>query len=222
MTCARSATASASSIRSCSAHLSAAWSRSPMPRATRRTLPKLVLISTDGRPEAAHLDRRVELFERFGGPEVGALARRRFLQVQGHTGEASLDAWRRLAMPLYFRIPRDPDMARRAVNRSDVLLWFSRPGGESHSFNHVSGSASDPVPDPGARRRRRSRCTRSKARPISQPPCRRIWCSSSGLQIAGHAVIPDAPERAMAAIRDFIARASNALAKRNRRPEGAG
>src|ERR1700738_1484268 len=32
----------------------------------------------------SYRDRRVELFERFGGPEVGALARRRFLEVQGH------------------------------------------------------------------------------------------------------------------------------------------
>jgi proline iminopeptidase len=95
---------------------------------------KLILISTAA-SGAEYLNRRIELFERFGGPEVGALARRHFVEVKGHTGQASLDAWRRLAMPHYFRSPRDPDMARRAVSRSDVLLWFSRPDGESHSFN---------------------------------------------------------------------------------------
>src|SRR3954451_17347821 len=40
---------------------------------------KLILISTAA-AGAEYLDRRIELFERFGGPEVGALARRRFLE----------------------------------------------------------------------------------------------------------------------------------------------
>ena len=74
------------------------------------------------------------LFERFGGPEVGALARRRFFEVQGHD-EASLEAWRRLALPHYFRNPRHPDVARRAVSRPEVLQWFTRPGGESLTFD---------------------------------------------------------------------------------------
>ena len=94
----------------------------------------LVLISTEA-AGGTHRDRRVALFERFGGAEVGALARRRFLEVQGQGDRAALDAWRRLAMPLYTRTPRDPDMARRAINRSEVLHWFTRPGGESHAFN---------------------------------------------------------------------------------------
>jgi pimeloyl-ACP methyl ester carboxylesterase len=63
------------------------------------------------------------------------MARRRFLEVGGHTDRASLDAWQRLALPLYTRTPRDPDMARRAVIRSEVLRWFTKPDGESHTFN---------------------------------------------------------------------------------------
>jgi len=39
-----------------------------------------VLISTEAAGDT-YLDRRVALFERFGGPEAGALARRRFLEV---------------------------------------------------------------------------------------------------------------------------------------------
>src|SRR5258708_33618649 len=39
---------------------------------------RLVLISTEA-AGGTHLDRRVALFERFRGPEGGALARRRFL-----------------------------------------------------------------------------------------------------------------------------------------------
>jgi pimeloyl-ACP methyl ester carboxylesterase len=84
-----------------------------------------------------HRDRHVALFERFGGPEVGALARRRFLEVEGHADQASLDAWRRLAFPIYTRTPRDPDMARRAISRPEVQLWFTKPGGASHTFNKL-------------------------------------------------------------------------------------
>jgi proline iminopeptidase len=40
---------------------------------------KLILVSTEAAGHS-HLERRVALFERFGGPEVGALARRRFLE----------------------------------------------------------------------------------------------------------------------------------------------
>ena len=46
---------------------------------------KLVLISTEAAGDS-YLDRRVALFERFGGPEVGALARRRFLDARRATG----------------------------------------------------------------------------------------------------------------------------------------
>ena len=96
---------------------------------------KLILISTEA-AGGSYPERRVELFERFGGPEVGALARRRFLEATGPSGPglARCD-WRRLAMPHYTRVPRDPDMARRAVSRPEVLQWFTRPGGESRSFN---------------------------------------------------------------------------------------
>src|ERR1043166_6732017 len=90
---------------------------------------KLILISTEAAGDT-HLDRRVALFERFGGPEVGALARRRFLESQGHTDPASVEAWLRLAFPLYTRTRRDPDVAKRAVRSPDVTHWFTRPGGE--------------------------------------------------------------------------------------------
>ena len=96
---------------------------------------RLVLISTEAAGDS-YLDRRVALFERFGGPEVGALARRRFLDVDGGRDQAAVDAWRRLAFPVYTRTPRDPNIASRAVGRSEVgLRWFAKHGGESHSFN---------------------------------------------------------------------------------------
>ena len=165
---------------------------------------KLILISTAA-SGGDHLNRRIELFERFGGPEVGALARRHFLEVKGHTGQASLDAWRRLAIPHYFRSPRDPDMARRAVSRADVLLWFTRPDGESHSFNlfpdlHriqcptlVLGGEDDPMHP-----------IESQADIAAALPTHLVQFER--FANCGHAVMPDAPERTAAVIRDFIMR----------------
>jgi proline iminopeptidase len=166
---------------------------------------KLILISTAA-SGAEHFNRRIELFTRFGGPEVGALARRHFLEDKGHTGQTSLDAWRRLAIPHYFRRPRDPDMARRAVNRSDVLLWFTRPGGESHSYNlfpdlHriqcptlVLGGEDDPMHP-----------IESQADIAAALPPHLVQFER--FADCGHAVMPDAPERTTAVIRDFIKQA---------------
>jgi pimeloyl-ACP methyl ester carboxylesterase len=163
---------------------------------------KLVLISTEA-AGGTHRDRRVELFERFGGPEVGALARRRFLEVQGHIDQASLDAWRRLAFPLYTRTPRDPDMARRAVSRPEVQHWFTKPDGESHTFNMfpdlcriqcptlVLGGEDDPMLP--------IECQADLAAALPAHLVR-----FERFADCGHAVVPDAPERAMAVIRDFI------------------
>ena len=163
----------------------------------------LVLISTEA-AGGTHRDRRVALFERFGGAEVGALARRRFLEVQGQADRAALDAWRQLAMPLYTRTARDPDMARRAINRSEVLHWFTRPGGESHAFNMfpdlgriqcptlVLGGEDDPMIP--------IECQADIAAAL--PP---HLVQFERFANCGHAVVPDAPERAIAVIRDFIA-----------------
>lgn len=165
---------------------------------------KLILISTAA-SGAEYLNRRIALFERFGGPEVGALARRHFLEVRGHTGQASLDAWRRLAMPHYFRKPRDPNMGRRAVSRSEVLFWFTRPGGESHSYNFfpdlhriqcptlVLGGEDDPMHPI------ESQMDIAAALPPHLVQFERF-------ADCGHAVMPDAPARTTAVIRDFIAR----------------
>lgn len=80
---------------------------------------KLVLISTEA-VGGSYPERRVALFERFGGAEAGALARQRFLEAQGHPDQASIDAWRRLAMPLYTRLPRNADALRRAAGAQEA------------------------------------------------------------------------------------------------------
>jgi proline iminopeptidase len=165
---------------------------------------KLVLISTEAKG-GSYRERRVALFERFGGAEVGALARRRFLETEGHPDLASVEAWRRLAMPHYTRIPRDPDMARRAVNRPEVLQWFTRPGGESRSFNMlgdlhriqcptlVLGGEDDPIHP-----------IESQADIAAALPPHLVQFER--FENCRHAMITDAPERTIAVIRDFIAR----------------
>jgi pimeloyl-ACP methyl ester carboxylesterase len=163
---------------------------------------KLVLISTAA-SGGEYREQRVELFERFGGREVGALARRRFLEAQGHPDQASLDAWARLALPHYTRVPRHPDMARRAVNRSEVLRWFTRPGGEGDSYDmrgdlhHIQcptlvlGGEDDPIHP-----------IESQADIAAALPAHLVRFER--FADCRHAVVTDAPERAMAVIRQFI------------------
>jgi pimeloyl-ACP methyl ester carboxylesterase len=165
---------------------------------------KLVLISTEA-VGGSYPERRVELFERFGGSDVGALARRRFLEVRGQPDQTWLDQWRRLAMPHYTRIPRDPDALRRAVSRGEVLRWFSKPGGESQSFNMLArlgcircptlvlGGEDDPIHP-----------IESQADIAAALPPHLVQFER--FRDCRHAVIPDAPEQAFAVIRDFIMR----------------
>jgi proline iminopeptidase len=164
---------------------------------------KLVLISTEA-AGGSYRERRVALFERFGGPEVGALARRRFLQPDAPLDQEAREAWRRLAMPVYTRIPRDPDVARRAINRPEVALhWFAKPGGESDTFNMfpeldrircptlVIGGEDDPMHPI------ESQTDLAAALPPHLVQFERF-------ADCGHGVVPDAPDRAMALLRDFI------------------
>jgi pimeloyl-ACP methyl ester carboxylesterase len=163
---------------------------------------KLILISTEA-AGSTHLERRVALFERFGGPEVGALARRRFLEVGGQADQAALDAWRRLAMPLYVRTPRDPDMMRRAISRPEVLHWFTRPDGESQRFNMFADLGRIGCP---------TLVLGGEDDPMIPIECQADIAAALPSHLVqferfancGHAVVPDAPERAMAVIRDFI------------------
>ncbi|HJQ60581.1 MAG TPA: alpha/beta hydrolase [Vineibacter sp.] len=164
---------------------------------------KLILGSTEA-AGGSHRERRVQLFERFGGPEVGALARRRFLD--GQTDAATLDAWIRLALPHYTHRPRDPSVGQRAVFRPEVIRWFNRPGGEGHTFNFlpalsriacptlVLGGEDDPMIP--------IECQADIAAAL---PAR--YVRFERFADCGHGIIPDAPERGMAVIRDFILQA---------------
>ena len=97
---------------------------------------KLILITTEAKGDS-YLERRAELFEKLGGPEVGALARRRFLEIGEQTNEAAVAKWRTLAMPHYTRRSRAEAIGRGIV-RQDVLQWFTRPkDGEGDRFNFL-------------------------------------------------------------------------------------
>jgi pimeloyl-ACP methyl ester carboxylesterase len=161
---------------------------------------KLILVSTEA-AGGSYRERRVALFERFGGPEIGALARRRFLD--GHTDDATLEAWFRLAFPLYTRTPRDPQVLRRVIRHPEVTSWFTRPDGEGQTFDLfpalprmqcptlVLGGEEDPMIP-----------IECQADIASALPSHLVRFER--FQECGHGVLPDAPERAMAVIRDFI------------------
>jgi len=161
---------------------------------------KLILVSTDA-AGGRHLEQRVALFERLGGPEVGALARRRLLD--GHLDEAILEAWVRLAFPVYTRTPRDAAWVQRAIVNPEVHLWFNRPGGEGCTFNLlpmlqriqcptlVLGGEEDPMIP-----------IVCQEEIVAALPAH--WVRFERFPGCGHGVVADAPERAMAVIREFI------------------
>jgi proline iminopeptidase len=161
---------------------------------------KLILISTEARG-GTHLEQRVALFERLGGPEVGALARRRLLE--GQLDAALLDDWVRLAFPVYSRTPRDPAWVRRAAVNPEVHIWFNGPGGEGRTFDFlpvlrrvqcptlVLGGEEDPMIPIVCQEEIAKALPAHLVRFERFPGC-------------GHGVIADAPERAMALIREFI------------------
>jgi proline iminopeptidase len=162
---------------------------------------KLALVSTEALGGSYH-KRRVELFTRLGGPEVGALARRRFLESEGQADQAAVAEWRKRAMPFYTRKPRDEALGR-AIVRQDVLHHFTRPGGESRRFDLraalggivcptlVVGGEDDPMTPIEAQ------ADIAAALPAHLTRFERF-------ADCGHGVVADAPEAYIALIREFV------------------
>jgi proline iminopeptidase len=161
---------------------------------------KLILVSTEA-AGTSRPDRRVALFERFGGPEVGALARRRF--IEGKLDAADMEAWARLAFPVYTRKPRDPDVVRRCIRRADVNLWFARPDGEGRTFNFFADLAKIQCP---------TLVLGGEDDQMIPIECQEDIVAALPAHLVrferfancGHSVIPDSPDRAFAVIRSFI------------------
>ena len=76
---------------------------------------------------------------------------RRFMN-EGKLDAADMEAWARLAFPVYTRKPRDQDVVRRCIRRADVNLWFARPGGEGRTFNFFPDLPKIQSPTPRSRR----------------------------------------------------------------------
>lgn len=161
---------------------------------------KLILISTEA-AGGSHQDRKIAMFEKLGGPEVGAMARRRFLE--GYTDKAAVDAWLRLAFPLYTRTPRDPNGSRRIVPNLQVLQWFTRPGGEAHTFNLIPDLARVECP---------TLVMGGEEDPMTPIECQADIAAAlpphlvrfERFAACGHAVVTDAKESALAMIGEFI------------------
>lgn len=161
---------------------------------------KLILVSTEA-AGSTHMAERIALFERLGGPEVGALARRRF--VDGEVDAAMLDAWIRLAFPVYTRRPRDPAAVQRAVLHPEVNLWFTRPGGEGRTFNLFPALGRIQCP---------TLVLGGEEDPMTPIVCQEEIAAALPAHLVrferfsgcGHGVVQDAPKRAMAVIREFI------------------
>ena len=162
---------------------------------------KLILVSAEA-AGGAYFGERVAMFERLGGPEVGALVRRRYLD--GQVDPAMLQDWIRLAFPVYNRTPRDPEAVTRARLRPEVNLWFTRPDGEGRTYDLrpalsrvqcptlVMGGEEDPMTPIVCQEDIAAALPPRLVRFERFPGC-------------GHGVVHDAPERAMAVIREFIA-----------------
>ena len=162
---------------------------------------KLILVSAEA-AGGAYFAERIAMFERLGGPEVGSLARRRYLE--GEVDAAMLQDWIRLAFPVYNRNPRDPEAVTRARLRPEVNLWFTRPDGEGRTYDLrpalsrvqcptlVMGGEEDPMTPIVCQEEIAAALPRHLVRFERFPGC-------------GHGVVHDAPQRAMAVIREFVA-----------------
>jgi pimeloyl-ACP methyl ester carboxylesterase len=163
---------------------------------------KLVLVSTEAKGDS-HLQKRVETFARLGGPEVGALAHKRFFINRGQPTEADVAEWRQRAMPFYTRNSRREGIGR-AIIRQDMLHAFTRPdSGEGHRFDMLSGLSriacptlviggeDDPMTPIDSQVDIANALPQHLTRIERFPGC-------------GHGIVADAPEAYLKMIREFV------------------
>jgi proline iminopeptidase len=161
---------------------------------------KLILVSTEA-AGGSHMAERIALFEKLGGPEVGALARRRYLE--GQVDDAMLQAWIRLAFPVYTRTPRDPAAVQRAILHPEVNIWFTRPDGEGRTYDFFPQLARVQCP---------TLVLGGEEDPMTPIACQEDIAAALPSHLVrferfagcGHGVVNDAPDQAMAVIREFI------------------
>ncbi|HYP99336.1 MAG TPA: alpha/beta hydrolase [Polyangiaceae bacterium] len=162
---------------------------------------KLILSSTSARGSggATRRARIVAAFERLGGADAGAIAKR---ALEERTPEA-FAAYVRVCGPLYTRRGSGSDARQRPNDLHEVLAFFERANGEGATFDFLSdlsrircptlvmGGEDDPMTPIAEQEDIAAALPRELARFERFPRC-------------GHGVWRDAPERAFSLIGEFL------------------
>jgi proline iminopeptidase len=114
-----------------------------------------------------------------------------------------MEAWKRLAFPVYTRRPKDPLAVQRGVRSARSTYGLLGPVVKAAPSIFFPRAVPHSVPNPRSRRRRRP----DGPHRVSGRHCGGATATSRALRAVphcGHSVIADAPERAFAIIRDFI------------------
>ncbi|WP_437974063.1 alpha/beta fold hydrolase [Sorangium sp. So ce295] len=154
---------------------------------------KLILTSTTAK---LRLDRMLAVFERLGGPQAADIARRFFADPMPNFHD-----YIRVCLPLYRQSPPEEDALRRAVLHLDVGGYFV--AGEMQTYDLRADLARVRCPtlvlsgdlDPFA--------TTADARDLVAALPRELVQARS-FPHAGHAVLDDARDEALATIREFL------------------
>ncbi|KMO11840.1 alpha/beta fold hydrolase [Methylobacterium indicum] len=157
---------------------------------------KLVLVST-----AAKVDFPAvfAMFGRLGGPEAARIAESYWTDPTAERREAFI----RVCRPLYRRTPADPAELRRVRIRHDTALHFNGPANEQGRMDFRSALAGlrCPVLVMAGDRDPVMPMSVSEALVAALPPDRVRF---ERFAECGHGVFGDAPERAVAVLREFI------------------
>jgi pimeloyl-ACP methyl ester carboxylesterase len=174
-----------------------------MAYATRHpTHPQALVLESTTAQAASHKTAKVAMFARLGGREAGELAHRRF--IEGDTSPEVLEAWMKVAVPLYTQTRAEPGAMHRIVLNREATAWFNRAGGEGREFDMLAdlvrvqcptlvlGGQLDPMLP--------IECQRDIAAALS--PALLTYREFDG---CGHGVMHDVPQQAMPVLREFIA-----------------
>lgn len=160
---------------------------------------KLVLVSTAAKVEFPAI---FEMFGRLGGPEAKRIAETYWMAP---TAESRAE-FIRTCVPLYRQTPPDPEAMRRVLMRNETALHFNGPGQEQGrmDFRSELGRVRCPVLVMAGDHDPMSPMAFSETLVAALPPDRVRFEKFTD---CGHGVFGDAPERACAVLREFIARA---------------
>ncbi len=161
---------------------------------------KLILSSTAAKG-TAHRERSVAVFERLGGPAIGALARRRLIDLADD--EATMAAWIEQAFPHYNRAPPDKAVLGRALFNQEVRRWFMGRAGEWHRFDMLPDLARIQCP---------TLVLGGEDDPMTPIECQSDIAAALPRHLAryerfanaGHHVVHNSPDKAFAVMREFI------------------